>query len=118
MGDIEVGKCEVCGKDNVQLLRTYINFPFIECKCHNTHSILIRHCVDCVPKVPDETKLEIGVDQLRAIDRLICTHSDEYVKLLSVSRDNHDTFRWCDSHPEKNHTKTAATACEAMGMAD
>ena len=118
MGDIEVGKCEVCDKDNVQLFRTYINFPFIECKCHNTHSILIRHCVDCVPKVPDETKLEIGVDHLRAIDRLICTHSDEFTKLLSASVEKHNEFRWCDTRPEKNKNKTAATACEAMGMAD
>lgn len=116
MGDIEVGKCEVCGKEEVQLHRTYINFPFVECKCHNTHSILIRHCANCTATIPEETKLEIGVDQLRAIDRLIQTHSEEYVQLLTESRDKHDLFRWCDSYPEKN--RSVATSCEAMYMSD
>lgn len=31
-GEIEVGRCECCGKDNVPLERTYFRYPF-ECEC-------------------------------------------------------------------------------------
>ena len=56
-GEIEVGRCECCGKDNVPLERTYFRYPF-ECECHSPeHFILVRHCEDCDPIEPRETKV-------------------------------------------------------------
>ena len=116
MGDTEVGKCEVCGIEEVQLHRTYIQFPSIKCRCHNRHSILIRHCKDCTPTVPEETKIEIGVAELRAIDMLIRSYPDEYDKALRLCREHSQDFRQCDEVFKP--VKSVASACEAMGMAD
>lgn len=53
MGDIEVGTCMVCSKENVQLRRTYFNYP-IKCECHSpNHFEIVRHCKDCEAEVPE-----------------------------------------------------------------
>ena len=36
-GDIEIGTCEVCGKQGVQLLREYFHYG-IKCECHSPRS--------------------------------------------------------------------------------
>lgn len=115
MSDIEVGKCEVCGKDNVQLFHTYIRFPHVECKCHDTHHILIRHCANCNATVPEETTLTISVDVLRTIDFLISNHEDEYKRSLTWNKMGHKYFTKCDEVPFR---RGVANSCEAMYMSD
>ena len=63
--EIEIGKCECCGKDNVPLNRTYFRYPF-QCECHSPeHFILIRHCDDCEPIEPKETKVVLKTGDLK-----------------------------------------------------
>lgn len=57
MGDIEFGKCDICGKE-AQLERTYFIYD-INCQCcgckhdgRDMHFELVRHCEDCTPDVP------------------------------------------------------------------
>lgn len=65
MGEIETGKCECCGKDNVRLERTYFRYP-IKCECHSPeHFVLIRHCEDCTPEEPKETKITLKTRDLK-----------------------------------------------------
>lgn len=61
----EIGKCECCGKDNVLLERTYFRYPF-KCECHSPeHFILVRHCKECKPKEPEETKITLKTEDLK-----------------------------------------------------
>lgn len=121
MGDIEIGKCEICKKENVQLLRTTIDFPFIECECHNRHFETIRHCVNCEPKVPKETTLVISTSTLRAINLLIHYHNRDYNVLKQQMSQYEDKFMSFDSHPKDfmtETTKRAASGCEAQYLDD
>lgn len=121
MGDIEVGKCECCGKENVQLLRAYITFPLVECECHNHHSICIRCCPTCKPKVPAETTLTISVTNLRAISRLICRHQAEYETLkteMTEFKDQYTGIDYCPAGYIPEAQKKAASSCEAMYLDD
>lgn len=60
MGDIEYGKCEICGKEG-PLERTYFYYP-IHCECcgskdkdgQKQHFEMIRHCKDCPAPMPKE----------------------------------------------------------------
>ena len=57
-GDIEVGKCDVCGKE-AQLDREYYHYD-IKCECHGPqHFEIVRHCKDCTPKPPEKTKVSL-----------------------------------------------------------
>ena len=59
---IEYGKCEVCGKE-AALKRTYFRYGF-KCQCHSpNHFEFVRHCVDCVPQKPLETKVVFSDEQ-------------------------------------------------------
>ena len=107
MGDIEIGKCEVCGKDDVQLLRDYYSFPHIKCSCHNLHSIVVRHCRDCKPVWPQETTVVLPTHVLAAIDKLIASHPHEYTTNASLIR-----------RANEKRPGGAANACEAMYMSD
>lgn len=56
-GDIEFGKCEICGKD-ATLQRTYFVYA-IACECcgckrngSDCHFELVVHCSKCVPHIP------------------------------------------------------------------
>lgn len=65
MGEIEIGTCECCGKQNTALTRKYFRYPF-RCECHSPeHFILIRHCEDCEPEEPQETKVCLKTKDLR-----------------------------------------------------
>jgi hypothetical protein len=71
--EMEVGTCEVCGKENVVLDRTYFNYDIsgIKCSCHNpNHFVLVRHCKDCKPKEPSYTKIEFRTDDLKKLVEL------------------------------------------------
>lgn len=121
MGDIEIGKCEICGKEDVQLLRSYITFPYIECECHNRHSELIRHCVNCEPKVPKETTLTISITNLRAIDFLIRYHYRDFITLKNQMTLYEDKFMTSDANAKKfmtEETPKAASGCEAQYLDD
>jgi len=66
-GNVEFGKCEVCGKETA-LERTYFRYDIV-CQCHSPHHFeLIIHCKDCVPKEPTETKVIIRTDHLTHIN--------------------------------------------------
>ena len=53
MGEVEYGKCEICGRE-AQLERTYFYYP-IHCECcgskdekgQDQHFEMVRHCEDC-----------------------------------------------------------------------
>ena len=69
MGDIEFGKCDVCGKDSLQLTRTYFRYN-IRCECHSPfHFELICHCADCVPKEPLQTKVTFKTEYLKCLSK-------------------------------------------------
>lgn len=64
MGEVEFGKCEVCGKETI-LHRTYFRYPNMKCECHSPHHFdLIHHCKNCVPVRPRETKVLLRTDLL------------------------------------------------------
>lgn len=64
-GDCMVGKCEVCGAENVPLERKYFHYD-IPCQCHGpSHFIAINHCEKCEPKEPRETWLCVKTEDLK-----------------------------------------------------
>lgn len=66
-GAIEVGKCEVCGKEDIELSRTYFRYN-LKCECHSPyHFEMIRHCKDCIPKEPRTTKVILRTDKLKRL---------------------------------------------------
>lgn len=60
MGETELGKCEICGKETI-LERTYFYYP-IHCECcgskdengQSQHFVLVTHCSKCVPSIPEK----------------------------------------------------------------
>lgn len=58
MGEVEFGKCEICGRE-ARLERTYFDYP-IHCECcgskdekgQDQHFEMVRHCEDCPAPVP------------------------------------------------------------------
>ena len=65
MGEIEIGRCECCGQENVPLMRKYFYYP-LQCECHSpSHFVLIRHCEDCEPEEPKETKVTLKTIDLK-----------------------------------------------------
>ena len=68
MGEIEYGKCEVCGHE-APLRRKYFHYPDIKCACHSPcHFDLVRHCGKCKPKQPAYTRIELRTDTLKGSD--------------------------------------------------
>jgi len=60
----EVGKCQVCGKEDMVLVRTYFRYN-LNCECHSPqHFIVVAHCMDCVPKEPEYTTVSVRTDKL------------------------------------------------------
>lgn len=63
-GEIEFGKCQVCGKE-AALERMYFRYD-IKCECHSpNHFELVCHCSDCTPKEPQYTKVEFKTEDLK-----------------------------------------------------
>ena len=52
-GDIEVGLCDMCYAQNVEVLRHYYHYD-IDCECcgGDDHFEYIRYCDKCQPKPP------------------------------------------------------------------
>ena len=66
-GSIEYGKCEVCGKE-AELQRTYWHYN-IKCQCHSpSHFEFKRHCSNCIPVEPKETRILLKTESLKHID--------------------------------------------------
>jgi hypothetical protein len=66
-GEVEYGKCDICGKEAV-LQRTYFRYD-IKCECHSPyHFELVMHCKDCIPKEPEETKIILKTKALKKVD--------------------------------------------------
>lgn len=65
-GDKEIGICEVC-KEVKTLKRTYFKYA-IKCECHSpNHFEFVRHCENCIPKEPIETRVLMNTDKLKNI---------------------------------------------------
>jgi hypothetical protein len=63
-GAVEFGKCEICGKEG-PLERKYYYYGNT-CECHSpVHFEIVRHCKDCKPKEPMETKVKFNTEDLR-----------------------------------------------------
>lgn len=63
MAEIEMGRCEFCGRNGVSLNRKYYYYN-VDCECcgakHNgkkVHFEIRYHCSDCEPKPPREIKV-------------------------------------------------------------
>ena len=66
MGDIEWGKCDVCGIIRT-LVRTYYYYS-IKCECHSPqHFEIVRHCKDCVPTEPKLTRITLKTEVAKAL---------------------------------------------------
>lgn len=66
MGEVEIGVCEVCGRQNVALNRKYYDYPDVKCTCHSPHHFdLVRYCDRCEPQQPTYTRIEVRTDSLR-----------------------------------------------------
>lgn len=49
MGELEISRCDLCGRDSVVLNRKYFRYDIL-CACHSpSHFVLIRHCENCTP---------------------------------------------------------------------
>ena len=64
-GACEVGRCQVCGRENVPLQRTYYNYD-IPCECCGpAHFVMVRHCSNCTPQEPMYSKVEFKTEDLK-----------------------------------------------------
>lgn len=67
MNNIEIGTCDVCGKENVELNRKYYRYD-VKCACHGDyHFEIVFHCNNCIPKEPKYTKITYKTDYLEKI---------------------------------------------------
>ena len=80
-GDIMLGTCELCGKTDVVLSKTYFKYSNIKCGCHAPqHFEVIYHCKDCKPVEPMTTvvyspinnnKYLIETSKLKSLDHIL-----------------------------------------------
>ena len=76
MGEIEYGKCDVCGKLSA-LTRTYYHYG-IKCECHSPeHFEIVRTCPECEPREPEKTKIVFKTDYLKKISDLLNKEAQE-----------------------------------------
>lgn len=62
-----VGKCEVCGKEDVTLIRKFFHYD-IKCECHSpSHFEIVDHCEDCEPAEPLHTKVIMSTKRLKGM---------------------------------------------------
>lgn len=76
MGELMVGKCQCCGKDNVPLIRKYFHYKLpdgLKCECcgtaDDTHFVIVDHCKECKPKEPREVKVVLSTKNLERLDQ-------------------------------------------------
>ena len=79
MGEIEYGKCDVCGKYGA-VERTYYHYG-IKCACHSPeHFEMVRTCQLCEPREPKETILTIYTEGLKKISAILRKEATEHEK--------------------------------------
>ena len=70
-GEMGVVKCQICGKKDVQLQKTYFHYNF-KCLCHSPrHFDEVIHCNECIPKEPTETKISISTENLKSLSETL-----------------------------------------------
>lgn len=58
-GEMEIGKCGMCQKENVPVSREYYRYG-IKCECHSpNHFEIVFYCKNCTPKPPSKTTISI-----------------------------------------------------------
>ena len=63
-GEVEYGRCDVCGKESVLSRKVYY-YP-VKCECHSPcHFEIVMYCKDCTPKEPMESKVTFKTDRLK-----------------------------------------------------
>jgi len=69
MSDVEYGKCDICGNDNI-LSRKYYYYD-IKCDCCNSkddnHFEIVKYCNKCKPKPPQKITVYIQPNGNRCI---------------------------------------------------
>lgn len=59
MGEILTGTCEICGAENVSLIRRTFYYD-CQCECHSPcHFDIVKHCVNCKASQPKTTKITV-----------------------------------------------------------
>lgn len=62
--DVEFGICDIC-RTKSTLKRKYYYYG-LKCECHSSeHFELVRHCNNCEPREPEETKVIFKTKTLR-----------------------------------------------------
>ena len=65
-GEIENGRCDMCGQVTT-VRRKYYHYD-VECECHSPkHFEIVRHCIKCTPYEPAYTKIHIKTTELKKI---------------------------------------------------
>lgn len=84
MGELEIGRCDLCGRDSVVLNRKYFRYD-IPCACHSpSHFVLIRHCENCTPREPTEIIVRLKREQAHTIERAL----QEYTARMDGGKNN------------------------------
>ena len=66
-GEQECENCELCGKWK-PIKRKYYHYD-VDCYCHTpNHFEIVKHCKDCVPKEPTETKIWFKTIDLKKLE--------------------------------------------------
>ena len=60
MDEVEIGKCDMCGRRNVALFRKYYYYN-IDCECCSgqQHFEIVKYCSGCVPEPPSIIRAHI-----------------------------------------------------------
>ena len=76
-GELEIGTCDICGKQEVPVSRKYYYYPHIKCECHGpNHFDLVRHCKNCKPHPPRETRIVLSHDNALKLDKILEQYSE------------------------------------------
>lgn len=87
MGELEIGRCDLCGRDYITLHRKYFRYD-IPCACHSqSHFVLIRHCVNCTPREPAEIIVRFSRDQIHTIEQALRNYTEK------IDGDTDDEYR-------------------------
>jgi len=99
MSNSEQGTCQVCGKENNGIQRTYYYYG-IKCECHSPeHFEIVYHCNTCVPNPPSKTTLNLSPTTERQLSPQFTQPAGAEVisidELLSeFKRQGFDTSNW------------------------
>ena len=78
MGELEIGRCDLCGRDSVVLNRKYFRYD-IPCACHSP-----SHFENCTPREPTEIIVRLKREQAHTIERAL----QEYTARMDGGKNN------------------------------